>query len=263
MPVVFNVVPFRLCAVLVCVAAALPALAQVPEPQTFRLNPVADTSLYSDGSGPGSSWDAVSDGAGESLWVANTAGGLVRRALLRFDLSAIPSTHQVLSASLTLYESRARDSHDVALHRVAASWGEGASNGGSAGTGAPAQAGDATWRWRDFGVSQWQARGGDFAAQASASLQVGFANSFYTWQSAAMAADVQAWVADPAGSFGWILIGNESGNQNAKRFDSQQSGVLSQRPLLVVQAAPIPEPASLWLLCAGVLGLLGWQRRVR
>ena len=52
---------------------------------------------------------------------------------------------------------------------------------------------------------------------------------------------------------------DELGNQNAKRFDSLQSGVLSQRPLLLVQAlaAPIPEPASLWLLGAGVAGVAG------
>lgn len=169
----------------------------------YRLAPSADTTIFADISGLNRSWDDRSDGQGSSLWLSTTAGGIVRRALLRFDLTAIPAGMQVVSATLTLYESRARDSHDISLHRLLAPWGEGQSNGGSQGTGDQAMAGDATWRWRDYLVSEWSTRGGDFVPEASATTSVGLPLESYTWGSTpAMVADVQAWLADPAGNNG-------------------------------------------------------------
>jgi len=76
--------------------AAQPARAADAGLSSHRLTPVADTSLYSDITGSSSSWDDVSDGQGESLWLSTTAGGLLRRALLRFDLSQIPAGQRVV-----------------------------------------------------------------------------------------------------------------------------------------------------------------------
>lgn len=230
--------------------------------EEFRFNPVADTSIFANVGGEASSWDDVSDAGSDSIWVSTTGGGIVRRGLVRFDLGAIPDGYRVVSATLTLYESRSRDDHDIGLHRLLAGWGEGGSNGGGVGTGAPAQAGDATWRWRDYGVAEWSTRGGDFVAEASATLRVGAQNAFYTWESSpALVADVQGWLDDPTSSFGWMLIGREDDAQVAKRFDSLQSGIAGQRPLLVVQALPVPEPASALLLALGGAGLAAWSRR--
>jgi hypothetical protein len=229
--------------------------------QTYTFNPVADTSLYADITGNDLSWDDVSDGRGGSLWLSTTAGGVLRRSLLRFDLSAIPAGLQVVSVSLSLFESRSRGDHDVALHRVLASWGEGQSNGGSAGVGATATAGDATWRWRDYGVTEWSQRGGDFFSTASATTLVGQQNATYTWQSTnQLVADVQGWLSDPSTSHGWILIGPEVDAQNAKRFDSREGLLASQRPLLTVQVAAIPEATPLAMLTAGLLLLTLRQR---
>jgi hypothetical protein len=227
----------------------------------YRLTPSADTTIFADINGLNRSWDDHSDGQGGSLWLSTTAGGIVRRALLRFDLSVIPAGMQVVSATLTLYESRARDSHDVSLHRVLASWGEGLSNAGSQGTGDQATAGDATWRWRDYLVSEWSTRGGDFVPEASATTTVGSPLEPYTWgPTPNLVADIQHWLAHPAGNHGWIMIGAEIDAQNAKRFDSRESGVPSNRPLLVVQVAQIPEPASAALLALGVAALGAWRR---
>lgn len=239
--------------------AAWPAWAQ---PATaFTFTPSADTSLFVDITGTNPAYEQVSDGQGSSLWLDTTAGGVLRRALLRFDLGAIPAGWQVSAVTLTLYQSRARSVHDVALHRVLAPWGEGASDGGAQGNGAPAQAGDATWRWRDYGVSEWQQPGGDFVAQASASTFVGQPNQAYTWgSSAGMVADVQHWLDQPGSNHGWILIGAELDAQNAKRFESSESLQVELRPLLTVLAAPVPEPASALLLALGGGSLLLLRR---
>lgn len=238
------------------------AQAQATVPQVFLFNPVADTSIYSDITGNNLSWDDISDARGESLWLSTTAGGVLRRALVRFDLSAIPAGYRVASATLTLFESRARGDHDVSLHRLLAPWGEGSSNGGSAGVGAAATAGDATWRWRDYGVTEWSQRGGDFVATASATTLVGQQNASYTWGSTpGLVADVQGWLDDPASSHGWILIGPEIDAQNAKRFDSREGLLAGQRPLLVVQVTPVPEASTLALLGGGLLMLALVRRR--
>lgn len=228
------------------------------EPVQFRFVPAADTTIFADVAGSNLAWDDRSDGQGESLWLSTTGGGVLRRALVRFDLSTIPSGMRVVSASLTLYQSRSRTDHDVALHRLLAPWGEGASNGGGQGEGDQAEAGDATWRWRDYGVSEWTTRGGDFVAAASASTWVGPPNESYTWTSTpGLVADVQGWLADPSGNHGWILVGQEIDAQNAKRFDSGESAIDTLRPLLMVQVTPVPEPATALLLAAGlcILGL--------
>lgn len=248
--------------------ALLPALAltwlspvAALELAEYRLAPAADTTIFADISGVNRSWDDHSDGMGSSLWLSTTAGGIVRRALLRFDLSDIPAGMQGVSARLTPYESRARDSHDVGLHRLLAPWGEGQSNGGAQGTGDQATVGDATWRWRDDLVAEWSTRGGDFVAEASATATVGLPLEAHTRGSTpGMVADVRRWLADPAGNHGWIMIGPEIDAQNVKRFDSRESGVPSNRPLLVLQLARIPEPASALLLAGGLLALGGWRR---
>ena len=248
-------------AVSLAVLASGVATAAPQAPVIYSFQPVADTSIYADILGENRGWDHVSDAKGESLWLSTTAGGLLRRALVRFDLGSIPAGFKVVEASLSLYQARARDSHAVALHRITASWGEGLSDGGSAGIGAAATAGDATWRWRDYQVAEWTQRGGDFVAQASASTLVAPQEQAYTWQSTpGLVADVQGWLDNPASNFGWILVGPELDLRNAKRFDSLQGSLAANRPLLQVQLAPVPEASTLAMLAVGLLGL---QRLLR
>jgi hypothetical protein len=62
---------------------------------------------------------------------------------------------------------------------------------------------------------------------------------FYTWESnPALVADVQGWADDPDRNFGWILVGSESQNRTAKRFDSKENPTESFRPVLSLEYLP-------------------------
>ena len=99
------------------------------------------------------------------------------------------------------------------------------------GLGAPATQDDATWIHTFFSSSVWTNAGGDFTAAPSASTTV-TGVSFYSWSSAALAADVQSFLDDNSGNHGWILIGNETAL--AKRFDSR-SNAPGVRPTLEIE----------------------------
>lgn len=254
---------YRFAPLLVALHAAH-ALGQAAGPAERRvvLTPVQDTSIFSGTSDS----DGLADGMGGSLWLSVIAGGLNRRLLMRFDLSAIPPGSQILEVSLSLYELRARDAHPVHVHRLLESWGEGASNAGTAGTGAPAQPGDTTWVSRFHPGTAWSRPGGQFVDQASATTVVGPPNQRYAWTAQRpdqgmalpmLLQDVQGWVDLPASNHGWILIGQEDGLQNAKRFGSRTG---SEPPQLtvryveggrLVQDGDVPLPAwALAALCA-------------
>ncbi len=251
-------------------ALATPVVAQDEAPPVqVRLEAVADTTIFGNQGGDTGN-DGVSDGSGPGIWTSVLASGTTRRALIRFDLSGIPPGSQVLSASVQFFVVRARDTHDLSLHRVLAAWGEGASNGGDAGVGAPAQPGDATWSHRFWPTTAWARRGGDFVARASATRAVGFGPASHTIPSTpALVADVQGWLQSPASNHGWMLIGDDAGQQNAKRLASRHAGSPSARPTLVLSVQPpapdsgdVPLPAwALGLLGAGLATMLARRRQ--
>jgi hypothetical protein len=183
----------------------------------------------------------LSNGAGAYFFAGKTAGtggpAVNRRALLAFAISdSLPAGAVIDSVQLTLHCSRTPSAtgRATSLHRVTADWGEGASDSGSpGGTGGAAAVGDATWTHRFYATITWATAGGDFAALASASTPVG-AIAFYSWKSAQMKSDVQAWLDTPANNFGWVIIGDESVSRSARRFDSRESASAANRPRLKV-----------------------------
>lgn len=219
---------------------------------TLTLTANQDNTLYESATG------ALSNGAGTKLVVSKNAGGLLRRGLVRFDLSAIPAGSTVQSATLTLSNVEATNSATMTLHRANASWGEGTSLAtGSEDAGAAVTPGDASWIHRAYPSSNWTAPGGDFVATASASATVVGAGA-YQWSGAGLVADVQGWVNASASNAGWVLRGKESGAGNAlKRFESRQSADVANRPRLVVTYLPAAvEPVGACCLPSGLCDTL-------
>lgn len=234
-----------------------------------------DTTIFNSG-------DDVADAQGDFLWTSVLASGGVRRALIKFDLSVIPAGATVTEVRLELYQSRARGAHDVTVHRLLSSWGEGPSNGGGQGAGAPAGPGDATWRYRFYPAMPWSAEGGDFVAAPSATLFVGASSQWYAWISRSLEQggpnrplldDVRRWLADPGQNHGWVLIGDETADSNAKRFQGGEN--TASPPRLIVLFNPPAEqeshdgdvPLPLWAiallatLIGGVMVRSDHQRR--
>src|SRR5215475_2391171 len=71
-------------------------------PTTLTFTPVADNTLYEDAAGQ------LSNGAGQHLYAGETAHApnLARRAVLKFDLSAVPAGSIITAASLSLHMSK-------------------------------------------------------------------------------------------------------------------------------------------------------------
>lgn len=202
-----------------------------------------DNTLYED---VGGAW---SNGAGNHMFAGVTLGpgsggqsgepAEIRRALLAFDVanSGIPAGSTVDSVFLVLNVSHLRPlATNIEVHKVSADWGEGTSAplSPNEGGGTTPTTGDATWIHTFFATSFWTTPGGDFSATVSATTAVNTLG-FHTWGSTTnMVADVQSWLGAPAGNFGWILVGDESTDGTATRFDTRTNGTVANRPALIV-----------------------------
>jgi hypothetical protein len=206
-----------------------------------------DNTLYESATG------ALSNGSGEHFFVGRTAQpppDSIRRGLIWFDIVGIvPPGSTITGASLTLHCSWAiAGERDVELRRVLADWGEGASDAaGAEGSGAPAAPGDATWLHTFSQTDFWNGAGGDFSMTPSAITAVDLYDAYYSWSGTSqMIADVQDWLDNPVGNFGWLLLGDESTASTAKRFDTHENLTPEFRPALTVEytLAPLPGDAS-------------------
>lgn len=245
------------------VGVALFAAVQVASAATVTIQAAADATLFEDATGQ------LANGSGTNLFAGRTTNNnaqLLRRALVRFDLSSLPAGAVVTSAQVSLSLTRSRFAGDlpVDLHRVTASWSEGPS-ASAQGAGEPAQPGDTTWRHRTYPGVFWTQPGGDHVATPSSTRHVGGTGGPYLWPSTPqLVADVQGWLANPASNHGWMVRGFEGPITSAKAFATREAPVLADRPTLTVtyDAPPpttgagedIPLPAwALGLLGIGVL----------
>ena len=231
----------------VCVAALTGVLAATAGADTLNAVANRDNSMFSE-------LTSNSNGAGTGIFVGANQQSNVRRGLVSFDLSSIPAGSTITGATLTMFMAQSvGGAIDVQLRRVSSSWGEGTSVG--SGQGAAATPGDATWLHSSFSSTLWSTPGGDFSPTVSAVTRVGGVGS-YNWADAGMIADIQAWVNNPSGNFGWLLLGEENVAGAAKRFGSRESGATV--PMLAIEYT-VPSPAG-GLVLAGA-GLMVARRR--
>jgi hypothetical protein len=200
---------------------------------TVVLAPTKDATLYQDPAG------LLANGAGQYLFAGTNGNGLVRRALLQFDIAgALPPKARVVDVQLRLVASRSSAAAPAmaTLHRVTTGWSEGSSVAGSGeGGGGSAVAGDATWTHAVLPTVLWNQVGGDFASEVSSATLMPPVGPFAFGKTVRLIADVQDWLDGRLPNHGWLLRTDELASNTSRRIDSRQNndpnGV---RPELVV-----------------------------
>lgn len=229
-------------------------LATLTQAATVTIYPVKDNTIFSE-------LGSNSNGGGD-LYAGRTgvAGG-IRRALVQFPiLENVPAGAVIDSVSLSFTQTKIGPAGIATfeLHRLNRAWGEGTALG--TGAGATAGAGDATWNSASHGTTAWTTTGGDFAA-ASATTDFNLALATYTFSSSAsLVADVQDWLNNPATNFGWLLRASDEVSITARQLGSRDSPA-NQRPSLVINFTPVPEPTTSGLLGIMFLSGCGLRRR--
>jgi hypothetical protein len=211
---------------LLFVLISLPASADTVYVEASR-----DNTLIEDPDG------ALSNGAGPAFFAGRTnqLENSIRRGVIHFEVAdALPRNAIIESVYLTLHGTQANDDiRLISLHRLLDDWGE-AGSSRNGGAGAPAEDGDATWLHTFYDDFFWVHEGGQFIPSANAIQEVGGTGS-YTWGSTpCMVGNVRQWLKNPQRNFGWLIMGDESEPQTAKRFDSRENENPDFCPLLEI-----------------------------
>lgn len=234
------------------------------------LEPAADASIFQPFSGD----PEAADSQGPHLFVGRILQGTRRRALLRFDLSALPEGATVDAAQLELTLTRTvSGALSVGAHRVTSAWQEGTANAGTpGGQGTTPGVNDPTWSQRAFPATPWTSAGGDFVATASGAFTLDGNADYVIPASVGMLTDINTWRTDAAMNLGWILVSDESQTPpTAKRLESGDAADAATRPRLRISytltAPPVPRvpvpigSRAIWLAVAALFALLAFRSR--
>jgi len=214
-------------------------------PAPITLTAVKDNAMFTE---TGSGGVELSNGTGD-LFTGTSTVGDVRRSLLAFDFSAVPTGTRIGSAILQLRLTSAEipsgGLRNTFVNRVLQPWGEAGSFSSTGG--AAALTGDATWVSRFYSPSSpqlWDNEGGDFSTALSSSFGIRSELGFYAFQGPQMASDVQTWLSSPADNHGWLLRSEEGLDSSTKRFASRENADADSRPKLTLIHA---TPYQVWL----------------
>ncbi len=184
----------------------------------------------------------LSSGVGPRGIFGGTGQGWKRRYLVQFDVAgAIPAGSTIENVTLHLHalalSGQGGPVFFQSVHRVDQAWGEGSSNSGNSGQGAPATPGDATWIHAVQPGSLWLAPGGDYDAVASLDFSLDTLGPFEVGSSG-LTADAQAWLDQPATNFGWLIKGVSEGPSTTVAVGSREALDPAHVPLLRVEYTP-------------------------
>ncbi|MCC6443834.1 MAG: DNRLRE domain-containing protein [Armatimonadetes bacterium] len=179
---------------------ALPARAT-----DVTLQPASQDSFISSGA------TGTNYGSNVALWAGSGPDGGSsgeKRALLKFDVSSIPSGSTVTAATLQLYVTSGKtNSVTLSTYKITASWQEG------------------TVTWNNAPASET-------TAQSSASVSSGDVNTWKSWNLQTL---VQGWVNGSVTNHGVLLkASGGSPPHNASFHSSNYTGDTTKRPKLVV-----------------------------
>jgi hypothetical protein len=194
---------------------------------TVTLVPSADTSLRQ---------VAPTNAFGDAnpLLVGNAKEPFVvrNRALLKFDLTAIPTNATVTAVSLTVVIFRSNtDVSEFDLNRVLVDWNEY----------------EATWKNRSASIL-WLSGGGQSGADYVAAASVSAPVDDTLFSSPEMVSDVQLWVRNAGTNFGWMMLPTGDLAGTGKQLGSRES---EYTPTLTVEytLTPPANPPVLFGTC--------------
>ena len=177
----------------------------------------------------------VNNGTGTDMIVGEigpNGGDDIRRGLMRFDLTGIPSGSTVNSVTLQVQVTKVPASpvnSTFDLRRLLQSWTEQ----------------DVTWNSRLPSTSWEQAGaegGDDCSATASSSVFISGLGPYTFPSTTALLADVQAWVTSPANNFGWLLVSeNEDTPKTARHFSARED---TSEPAVLTIHYTLPAPPA-------------------
>jgi len=193
-----------------------------------------DNTMYSEGPG------TLSNGRGDFIFAGTTDDGEIRRAMIWFDLSALPANLVIDSAKLVLSISKSiAGDQETSLHRITSDWGEGNSDAtGQEGKGANALPGDATWEHTFYDTANWTTPGGDFI-ESPTETAISANTGFTLFNSEGLLADINSWIDDPESNYGWMIKVDENNVPSAKRFYSRNFSESAKRPVLTIYHQPL------------------------
>lgn len=152
------------------------------------------------------------------------------RSTIYFDLSGLPVSATIDSATLSLYQSWQGDTSTVNLnaHYLTRDWTEGTGSGAATGDGA-------TWNTYD-GTGSWTLAGGDYSGIASGSAAA--PNSTSTWVDLSISSLAQSWVTGGIPNYGVLIkqdVENPAGSDAKGYYTADYMTDPSLRPKLTIE----------------------------
>ncbi|MGC6488753.1 MAG: DNRLRE domain-containing protein [Planctomycetota bacterium] len=208
------------------IAAAAVCLSPLASGQTtVTISSDKDTTLYESSSG------SLANGGGDSIFcgvVGFTGGFGKRRALMHFDVaSQIPSGARILAVEFDVFSAQSTAFLPIQtfMHRVTQDWSEGSVVApGAGGAGGSSASGETTWLHTNYPSATWTNPGGDFDPTPSFVFDLASIGPSTALVAPGMVADVQSWLDNPTGNFGWLMKTDEQFPQTARRMYAREFG---------------------------------------